>query len=61
RAGGDVVPSSSAEGVGMYIVRVVDRASKFAFGFPLDDKRAIGVAYKLLDLCLTFGVPKCFS
>lgn len=40
---------------------MVDRASKFPLGFPLDSKKAIGVAHKLLELCLTFGVPKRIS
>ena len=52
------VPSQSGN---QYILLVVDRASKFPFGFPLKTKQAIGVARKLLDLCLTFGVPKCIS
>ena len=41
-----------------YVLLVVDRASKFPFGFPLESKQAVGVARILADLCLTFGVPK---
>ena len=52
------VPSQSGH---MYILLVVDRASKFPFGFPLESKKADGVARRLLELCLTFGVPKCIS
>ena len=36
---------------------VVDRASKFLFAYPLPNKRAEGVARKLLELMLTFGIP----
>ena len=36
---------------------VVDRASKFLFAYPLPNKRAEGVARKLLELLLTFGIP----
>ena len=36
---------------------IVDRASKFLFAYPLPDKSAEGVAKKLLELLLTFGVP----
>ena len=41
-----------------YILLVVDRASKFLFGFPLATKEEIGVARALSELCLTFGVPR---
>ena len=41
-----------------YILLVVDRASKFPFGFPLETKQAVGVARVLVELCLTYGVPK---
>ena len=41
-----------------YILLVVDRASKFPFGFPLETKQAVGVARVLVELCLTFGVPR---
>ena len=41
-----------------YILLVVDRASKFPFGFPLETKHAVGVARVLTELCLTFGVPR---
>ena len=34
-----------------------DRASKFFFAFPLPNKSAEGVAKKLLELLLTFGIP----
>ena len=40
---------------------VVDRASKFPFGFVLASKQAEGVARALAELCLTFGVPKAIS
>ena len=36
---------------------VVDRASKFLFAYPLPNKKAEGVARKLLELLLTFGIP----
>ena len=36
---------------------IVDRASEFLFAYPLPDKSAEGVAKKLLELLLTFGVP----
>ena len=52
------VPSQSGH---VYVLLVVDRASKFPFGFPLANKQAINVARKLLDLFLTFGVPLCIS
>ena len=41
-----------------YVLLVVDRASKFPFGFPLETKQAVGVARVLTELCLTFGVPR---
>ena len=41
-----------------HILLVVDRASKFPFGFPLPTKEADGVARILAELCLTFGVPR---
>ena len=41
-----------------YVLLVVDRASKFPFGFPLEIKHAVGVARVLAELCLTFGVPR---
>ena len=44
-----------------YVLLVVDRASKFAFGFPLASKRAEGVAKVLVELCLTFGIPQVIS
>ena len=40
-----------------YVLLIIDRASKFPFGFFLETKIAIGVARVLTDLCLTFGVP----
>ena len=40
-----------------YILLVVDRASKFPFGFPLETRQAVGVARVLVELCLTSGVP----
>ena len=40
---------------------VVDRASKFPFGFPLETKHAIGVATNCSTCSLTLGVPKCIS
>lgn len=52
------VPSQSGH---VYVLLVVDRASKFPFGFPLANKQAINVARKLLDLFLTLGVPLCIS
>lgn len=51
-------PSDSGN---VYILLVVDRASKFPFGFPLPSKEATGVASKLIELCLTLGVPKVIS
>ena len=36
---------------------VVDRASRFVFAYPLESKDSVGVARKLLELLLTFGVP----
>ncbi|CAB1100578.1 unnamed protein product [Ectocarpus sp. CCAP 1310/34] len=36
-----------------YILLVVDRASKFPFGFPLEIKQAVGVARVVVELCLT--------
>ncbi|CAB1118123.1 unnamed protein product [Ectocarpus sp. CCAP 1310/34] len=41
-----------------YILLVVDRASKFPIGFPLETKQAVGVARVVVELCLTYGVPK---
>ncbi|CAB1096027.1 unnamed protein product [Ectocarpus sp. CCAP 1310/34] len=41
-----------------YILLVVDRASKFPFGFPLETKQAVGAARVLVELCPTFGVPR---
>lgn len=41
-----------------YILLLVDRASKFPFGFLLPSKETVGVARILNELCLTFGVPK---
>ena len=41
-----------------YLLLVVDKASRFPFAFPLPSKQADGVARQLLQLCLTFGVPK---
>ena len=40
-----------------YILLVVDRASKFAFAYPLRTKDAESVAKKLLGLLLMFGIP----
>ena len=41
-----------------YVLLVVDRASKFPLGFPLETKQAVGVARVLTELCLTFGVAR---
>ena len=41
-----------------YVLLVVNRASKFSIGFPLETKQAVGVARVLTELCLTFGVPR---
>ena len=41
-----------------YLLLVVDKASKFPFAFPLPSKQAEEVARHLLQLCLTFGVPR---
>ena len=41
-----------------YVLLVVDRASRFPFGFPLKSKGAVDVARVLAELCLTFGVPR---
>eukprot|EP00752_Nemacystus_decipiens_P016023 g14325.t1 len=43
-----------------YILVVVDRATKFLFGFPLPTKETVGVSRKLLELLellLIFGLP----
>ena len=37
---------------------VVDRASKFLFGYPLASTGALEVRWKLMELMLTFGVPQ---
>lgn len=37
---------------------MIDKASKLPFSFPLPSKQANGVARKLFQLCLTFGVPE---
>ena len=41
-----------------YLLLVVDKASKSPFAFPLPSKQAEEVARHLLQLCLTFGVPR---
>ena len=41
-----------------YVLLVVDRPSKFPFGFPLETKQAVGVVRVLTELCLTFGVAR---
>ena len=41
-----------------YVLLIVDRASKFPFGFPLPTKQAESVSRILAELCLTFGVPR---
>ena len=41
-----------------YILLAVDKASKFPFAFPIPTKKAEGVAQHLLQLCLTFGIPR---
>ena len=40
-----------------YLLVVMDKASKFLFGFPLPSKEAVEVSRKLMELMLTFGVP----
>ena len=40
-----------------YLLVVVDRASRFVFAYPLESKDSVGVARKLMELLLTFGVP----
>lgn len=40
-----------------HLLLAVDRASKFLFGFTLPMKAALGVARRLLEVVLTFGVP----
>ena len=40
-----------------YLIVIVDRASKLLFAYPLPTKSAEGVAKKLLELLLTFGIP----
>lgn len=40
-----------------YLLVVVDKATKFLFGFPLPSKEAVEVSRKLMELILTFGVP----
>ena len=41
-----------------YILLIVDRASKFLFAFPTPTKEAAPVSRIMLNLCLTFGIPK---
>ena len=41
-----------------YLLLAVDQASKFPFAFPLPSKEVEEVACHLLQLCLTFGVPR---
>ena len=40
-----------------HLLVIVDRDSKFLFAYPLPNKSAEGVAKKLLELLLTFGIP----
>ena len=51
----DMKQVSSAEN--RYILLVVDRANRFVFAYALQSKDSVGVARKLLELLLTFGVP----
>ena len=44
--------------VNRYLLVVVDRASKFIFGYPLASKGSLEVSRKLMELILTFGVPQ---
>ena len=46
-----------SEAGNQHLLVIVDRASKFLFAYPLPNKSAEGVAKKLLDLLLTFGIP----
>ena len=39
-----------------YMLVVVDRAIRNLFAYPLGSKDCVGVARKLLELMLTFGV-----
>ena len=41
-----------------YILLAVDKTSKLPFVFPIPTKRAEGVAQHLLQLCLTFSIPR---
>ncbi|CAM9581558.1 unnamed protein product, partial [Pylaiella littoralis] len=49
---------TKSESLNKYVLLVVDKATNFPFGFPLPSKQSIGVARKLVELCLTFGVPR---
>lgn len=40
-----------------YLSVVLDKASKFIFGFPLPTKAAVEVSQELVELVLTFGIP----
>ena len=51
----DMGARSEAENRLLFVI--VDRASKFLFAYPLPNKRAEGVARKLLELMLTFRIP----
>lgn len=47
-------PSSAGN---RYLLVVVDKATKFLFGFPLSSLEAVEVSRKVMELMLTFGVP----
>ena len=40
-----------------YMLVVVDRVRRLVFAYPLESKDSVGVARKLLELLLAFGVP----
>lgn len=54
----DILAIDTKSDSGNKYVLVVDKATRFPFGFPLPNKQAVGVACKLVELCLTFGVPR---
>ncbi|CAB1113987.1 unnamed protein product [Ectocarpus sp. CCAP 1310/34] len=54
----DILDTKTVTALGnRYLLVVVDRATKFLFGFPLPTKETVGVSRKLLELILIFGLP----
>lgn len=41
-----------------HVLLVTDRASKFPFDSPHEEKQAVGLAQVITELCLVFGVPR---